>query len=360
MNILHVIGALKIGGVEISVLQFLKNSANSDTIKNFLVAKSGSITIDESFNTKFFNMDTATENPLKIILNGIRLAHIIKKYKIDVIHAYNRQTSYSAYIASKLAKVTFVATTSGVYNLNGFWRKQFNKSILFADKIIATSEYVKHHIKKHYTLIPYDKIKTIYEGIDISDIKNRKLPDDFKIPENKKIIMMLARFSPIKGHELLIKSLPLVTSDYVCYLVGPTKNSKYVDSLVNLKNKLQVNVEFLNENFIGLINYADVIVCPSIREESFGRVAVEGELLKKIVIASGQGGHSEVIQNRKTGFLFFNNNHIELANILNDIFSMKESKLDLIKESAFQFANEHFTIEDHVKNKIDFYKTLIK
>lgn len=361
MKVLHIIGELKIGGVELSVLQFLK-FCNNDTVTNFLVAKSGDESFLDGIDVKYFNIDTATENPLKIIWNGIKIARLVKKYDIDIVHAYNRNTAWSAYIASKFCRAKFVTTISGVYNLSTWLRRLFCKSLLLGDKTIATSKYVKQHFKKYYNFIPFGKIDVIYEGVDISGFDRKNIPSDITVPKDIPVIVMLSRFSKIKGHELLLNALSLLKEKYICYIIGPMpkKSVKYISQLDKQIKDKKLKVRLLDESYKSIILDADIVVCPSIRAESFGRVAVEAGLLKKIVIAANEGGHSEIINNRKTGFLFFNNNHNELATLLKDVINMDKSERQSISDAAYDFLSDRFTITRHVESKINFYLSLIK
>ena len=49
---------------------------------------------------------------------------------------------------------------------------------------------------------------------------------------------------------------------------------------------------------------SDIVVSASIEPEAFGRVAVEAQSMKKLIIASNIGGSNETIINGKTGILF--------------------------------------------------------
>ena len=49
---------------------------------------------------------------------------------------------------------------------------------------------------------------------------------------------------------------------------------------------------------------SDIIVSSSIEPEAFGRVSVEAQSMRKLIVASDIGGSNETIINNKTGFLF--------------------------------------------------------
>ena len=78
INVLHIIGAEKIGGVELSVMQFLKNSLEKDTtIQHFLCAHFQDNSSFKNEKIITLNLCTDTENPVKILLNAIKITKFI-------------------------------------------------------------------------------------------------------------------------------------------------------------------------------------------------------------------------------------------------------------------------------------------
>ena len=180
INVLHIIGAEKIGGVELSVMQFLKNSLEKDTtIQHFLCAHFQNNSSFKNEKIITLNLCTDTENPFKILLNAIKITKFIKSNKIDIIHSYNRNTTFTALLAKKLLqnRVKTVSSISGMYNLSSVIRKIFNRCFLKTDFTIAPSECAKNHFIKNYNIKDSDRIRVIYEGIDTKDLPF--IPQDF-------------------------------------------------------------------------------------------------------------------------------------------------------------------------------------
>lgn len=363
LKILHIIGEIKIGGVELSVLQFLKYTlSGSCAEKHFLCAKFSNNNIKIPDNVIALNLNTSAENPLIIFKNAIKLAKFIKENDINIGHAYNRNTTITLLIANFFLKnkIKTVSSISGMYNLNGFWRTLFNKIFLKTDYTVAPSKCAKEHFKNHYKIQDDTRIHVIYEGIDDSFLpKFPPFQNDVKVEKDAFKIFMLARFSPVKGQHILIEALKYLPRNlkYQCILIGP-KKLKYIQFLNNLSQKFNVNVTILGEEFSYLINYADVIICPSTRAESFGRVAAEAGFLKKICIVSDTGGHLEIIEDGINGFFTKMSDPKDLAKKIQFVFNLPEIIKSSIKESAYQIAKEKFSIKTHVKKKIEFYQSI--
>ena len=62
------------------------------------------------------------------------------------------------------------------------------------------------------------------------------------------------------------------------------------------------------------------------RNETFGRTIVEAMLTKTLVICNKNGGHLELIDHQKTGYLFNKDNEKELYSIILDLIDNQNSK----------------------------------
>lgn len=368
IKILHIIGATKIGGVELSVKQFLENACQKDSdIQHFLCANFEDNSFITNLKICILNIRTNTENPFVIFFNAIKIARFVKSNKIDIIHSYNRNATLTALIAQKLLKnkMRTVSSISGMYNLSGIFRKFFNQWFLKTDYTIAPSKCAKEHFTRNYKIKNPDQIRVIYEGIDPRDLPHVPLNFEQKLDLSKNFlnsfkIGMLARFSKIKGQQVLIEALHYLPKNfnYECFLIGPQKQNseKYLNELIQ---KFNVNVKILHQEYSWAINFCDIIVCPSTREESFGRVAVEAGFLKKIAIVSSSGGHLEVVKDKITGFYTKQSNSEDLAEKILFVRNLPENEKNIIRENAFNFVRTEFSIEKHVQQKLQLYKEIM-
>lgn len=365
-KILHIIGEIKIGGVELSVLQFLENALQfSSDIEHYLCAKFSGHNPEWLTKIPTLNLPTDTENPILILWNAFKIARFIKKNRIKIAHSYNRNTTITLLFVQKFLrrKIKTVSSISGIYNLHGFWRTLFNKVFLNTDYTVAPSRCCLEHFVAHYRIPNSPRLHVIYEGIDGSLLPPKNsagLSETIAIEKDSFKIMMLARFSPIKGQHILVEALKFLPHDfkYQCIFIGPSK-PKYEKYIKNLANRLGIKISILYPEFAYLVMHADVIVCPSIRAESFGRVAVEAGFMKKICIASDSGGHLEIIEDGINGFLTKTGNPEDLARKIQYVKNLTNNIKDEIRKSAYETADTHFSIFTHYKQKIKFYKSIL-
>ncbi len=79
-------------------------------------------------------------------------------------------------------------------------------------------------------------------------------------------------------------------------------------------------------------------------QRAFGRVAVEGQAMGKPVIASAHGGALETVRDGLTGWLFENDNALDLAMKMRAALSSGDD-LKRIGRNARTFVEENYTVE---------------
>ena len=102
---------------------------------------------------------------------------------------------------------------------------------------------------------------------------------------------------------------------------------------------------------------ADVLVVPSIWDEPFGRVVIEGNYYGMPVIASDRGGIPEIINTLKGGISYNSENSDELKKAI-----IKLSNRRLYGKFRESIMNNmyNYDISEQVKNFTSIYKKLLE
>lgn len=133
-------------------------------------------------------------------------------------------------------------------------------------------------------------------------------------PQRKKLrIAYAGLLMPYKGAHVLVNALGLLAQagiDFECTLAGDTTRPEYLDSM----RAVATEHGFLERlNFPGFLGKAElaalyarsnVLVFPSVFEEPFGKTQIEAMAAGLLVVSSGSGGASEIIEHGKTGLIF--------------------------------------------------------
>ena len=188
-------------------------------------------------------------------------------------------------------------------------------------------------------------------------------------PETFKILLP-GRLTKWKGQEMFLESLSLLRVKYgrdnfQSIILGDHQGRKvYFKKLLSMVEQYRLNknvifVRHLSE--MPVIYYiSDVVVSSSIEPEAFGRVSVEAQAMQKPIIASDLGGSKETIKDKKSGFLFKNNNPDSLAENLNNLIDMGKDKLQSIGNEGRKNVLIKFDVEKMCQSTFAEYKKLLK
>jgi len=322
---------------------------------------------------KVIILSLESKNPIIIFLNIYKLSKIIKKHKINIIHARSRAPAWSAYFAAKKMGIPFVTTFHGTYAIKNNLKKKYNSIMVSGDRIIAISKFIKNHILSNYK-IGKEKIVTIHRGINLDNFDYLKVSNErlrtfskkFNIPEDSYVVLLPGRITRWKGHTLLIEAIAkLERSDITCLLVGDSQGrKKYITELENLINKVNLKNSFrIIENqtdMATIYKLADVVVSASLDPEAFGRVVAEAQAMGRPTVAVNHGGGPEIIIEGITGWLFKPGDSTDLARKINKALSLNIEDRDKMALKSIERTKLNFNNEMMCANTLKVYEELLK
>ncbi len=381
--IMQVLPALESGGVERGVVDIAK-ALEKEGFKPIVVSKGGVLVYQlREAGISHIELPVHSKNPLTIYFNNKKISKLLQEHCVDIVHVRSRAPMWSTYFACKKLQVKMVATVHGTYSLNLFkWKvfplkRIYNALMLKADEIIAVSGFIKDYIIKNYQEINLtslaEKITVIQRGADLNYFncakvsKNRiiDLSKKWRLPEDKKIILMPARFTAWKGHEFLIDALLKVKNDFFCVMVGSDHGHKIFRK--KIENRIvesglagKVQIFGLCKDMPAAYAVSHFVVCPSVRPEAFGRIAIEAQASNRIIIATKIGGSLETIIDEKTGFLVDVNDPNKFAELIDKALEMSKEEADKIGNAGRKNIEENFSNDKMCSETIRVYKEVLK
>ncbi len=380
MKVLQVIPKLGYGGAETGCYDLAHFLAEKDC-KSYIVTSGGPLLkFIKKNKVKVIRLPVQSKNPILILLNTLILTLIILFLKIDIVHARSRAPAWSCLLSCFFTGRKFVTTFHGTYNFSNKVKKFYNSVMVRSDLVIAGSNFIFDHIHENYNdlLTSKKRILVIFRGINTdyfsnSSVTNEKISKinlDLKLsPETFKILLP-GRLTKWKGQEMFLESLSLLRVKYgrdnfQSIILGDHQGRKvYFKKLLSMVEQYRLNknvifVRHLSE--MPVIYYiSDVVVSSSIEPEAFGRVSVEAQAMQKPIIASDLGGSKETIKDKKSGFLFKNNNPDSLAENLNNLIDMGKDKLQSIGNEGRKNVLIKFDVEKMCQSTFAEYKKLLK
>lgn len=357
MVVLQVLPELNQGGVELGTIE-IASELQKRGIENYVASAGGRMAFNlERMKVKHFTLPLKTKNILKLYINSWRLSKIIKKYGVTIVHARSRAPAWSAYWAAKRCGVHFMTTFHGTYGLGPLGiKKIYNQVMTFGERVIAISNHIKEHIIKNYGT-DENKIRLIARCVNMENFNVEttsaermiKLLEENNIPEDKPLVTLIGRLTNWKGQKLLVEALNKIKDeDFHCLLIGDDQGRvKYTEELHQKIEQYGMSDMY---TFIRHVNdvpaammLSEVVLSTSIEPEAFGRIAIEGQAMGRIVVASNIGGSKETVIDGVTGKLFESNNADDLAQAIRWALHLSKEEREKIGAAAIKNVKEHFT-----------------
>ena len=378
LKVLQVIPKLGYGGAEIGCYDLAHYLYENDC-SSYIVTSGGTLTkyINRK-KVKLIRLPVQSKNPILILLNAIILTIIILILNINIVHARSRAPAWSCLIATKITGRKFVTTFHGTFNFKSNVKKFYNSVMVRSNLIIAGSNFIFSHINENYSkyLKPEKKFLVIFRGIntDYYDPKKIKEQDEvqlinkWKIDKEKKVIILPARITAWKGHEIFLEALNKLKINepqkkFIAVILGSDQGRKiYKKKLIRLVEQYRLinDVIFIDNFELMPIAYkiSDIVISSSIEPEAFGRVAVEAQAMEKPIIASNIGGSNETIIDEKTGFLYSAGNSDILSQKLSHIFDLNDETLKSMGIEGRKNVMKKFNVEKMCFSTYSEYKKL--
>jgi len=378
LKVLQVIPKLGHGGAEIGCYDLAHYLYENDC-SSYIVTSGGTlIKYINRKKVKLIRLPVQSKNPILILLNAILLTIIILILNINIVHARSRAPAWSCLIATKITGRKFVTTFHGTYNFKSNIKNFYNSVMLRSNLIIAGSNFIFSHINENYSkyLKSEKKFLVIFRGInaDYYDPKKIKEKDEiqlisrWKIDKEKKVILLPARLTAWKGHEIFLEALNKLKINepqkkFIAVILGSDQGRKiYKKRLIRLVEQYRLinDVIFIDNFELMPIAYkiSDIVISSSIEPEAFGRVAVEAQAMEKPIIASNIGGSNETIIDEKTGFLYPVGNSDLLSQKLSHIFDLNDETLKSMGIEGRKNVIKKFNVEKMCFSTYSEYKKL--
>ena len=254
--------------------------------------------------TTFFDLDDAQVGMYISAFEKV-IGKAVDEFKPDVIHAQH------IWILSWLAKKTgipYVITAHGTdlmgYQRNDRFRKYADEAAAGAKRIITISNDNDELVRE---LFPgsADRVTYMQNGYDTESyypdpVTDDKIQEAFNITLHKKVVLFAGKLAHFKGVDVLLEAARLYEGErpdeIVTLIAGDGELAGQLKKQA-AKYKLK-NTHFLGHldttQLRGLYSIADVSVVPS-RREPFGLVAVEALACGSPVVATNQGGLTDII-----------------------------------------------------------------
>jgi glycosyltransferase involved in cell wall biosynthesis len=293
------------------------------------------------------------------------LLKVVKEFQIDLIHSHKMEVIGANFVG----KWVGIPTVQTVHELP--------RKPLFAYKIIAWLDHLmndriivlceRSKIMFRWFNQESAKITKIYNGIAVKANANPDastgLKQQLKLDASSKLLITIARLSPMKGLEYLLEAAALIRithPDIKFVIVGDVAfaNEKpYKDQLLKKIENMGLEDTFfmigLRRDVPELMEQSDILILPSVYD-IFPTVILEAMSGGLPIIATDVGGVPEMVR-PDTGIIVPPQNAEALKNA---ILTMIELDYKAMGQRGKKLFYEEFTQEQYVNQTVAVYESL--
>lgn len=373
MNVLFISITNVIGGAEIVAKSWIENTEHKLYIVTCQKEKNTNFykdiksdNIKKVYYVKKYCNSIGFKNKVKYLIDNFRVAinidKIIKNNKIDIIYSNNTSDFFST-IFYKIfinKKIKLVNHIHDMLTPKSYQAKLLGYLSKFSDSIIVPSGALK--IRLEEVGVNKSKIKIVYNSVDSCDavepVENIKfLSKDF-YP-----ILFVGTYSEVKNvydFIKIIKGYKAINPKCIGIIAGRVEDEEYYSKIIKYINEEEINILTLRDLNRAQINYlysiSKLLILTS-NSDTFPTVILESMHNKLLVYARDVDGVSEIIEEKKTGYIYnYEADVVDIIDKLDEISSKDNLK---IIDNAYEKIITDFTTERKI-SAIDTLITSIK
>jgi L-malate glycosyltransferase len=369
-RVLHLINSFEIGGTERQAVALLKrlNPERYD-VKVAALHNRGPFykEIEERFPdvpefplTSFYNLNAVRQLA--------RLRALMVAERIDILHAHDFYAGFIGAAAARLAGARVIACQRHL-KLSDRPVHEWGTRMIhrLGHRILVNSEAIRGHILSRDTAHAC-KIVVIKNGIsplaDSSEARalHDSLCQELEIDRDSKLVGMVARLQPVKGHKFFLEAAARVIgkepkAQFALVGDGPLRGD-IEDQAARLGIKGRVHMLGDRTDAARLVAAFDLLVLASLHE-GLPNAVMEAMAAGVPVVATAVGGTKELITDGETGHLVPPANADALGERIALVLA-NERDLTRVAAAGRQFINAEFGIERMVRSVEELYDELMR
>jgi len=307
-----------------------------------------------------------TLNPLKLRRNAQALTELIAGERIDIVHAYDGPTAWSAQIAVRETAAWLVTSYAGAPVARVDLASLYQGALARANRVVAESDYAAELIVKRHG-VALERIAAIPRSVDtarfdpaaVSQERIAVLRHGWNIRPGFRVILVPGPLGPAHGQMTVIDAIRILVN-------GGLRQVTFVmagDSLGDGEYAREVAARTETQGIGALVRrvghcldmpaayaMADVVIVPAVEPSTFSPTAAEAHAMAKPVIASAIGSLTETVlappyadADDRTGWLAPPGDPVALARATAAALALDDAAWRAMAARARQFADARFS-----------------
>ncbi len=240
-----------------------------------------------------------------------RLLHVVRSYKINLIHAHEFYMNMVATLVSCMTGIPAVCTVHGKNYYPERWRRRTIYRLIArrAAQLVVVSRELQRFFCDT-TGVPRERVGVIHNGIAPSAFsgipRTRELLDPLGIPREARIVGTIGNLYAVKGQMHLVHAAGLLSQSHPDVHVIILGRGGMRDALSSLSVSLgiqdRIHLLGFREDAASYLRLMDVFTLPSL-SEGLPLSLLEAMAAEVPVVVTQVGGMPEVVEHGKSGFL---------------------------------------------------------
>jgi glycosyltransferase involved in cell wall biosynthesis len=282
----------------------------------------------------------------------------VRRNGVQAVHTHLTRAAYIGYALGRLTRIP-VITSVHIANNDQIYRRLARGR----NRLVAVSNYVAGML--HGNGIPKRYISTVYNGTDFIDLpvaERGEVLQELQIPEDRRVVGLVAKVHRSKGHLELIHAIRTVREahpDVHVLFVGRVEESfepELNDALDRSGIREHVTMTGVRHDVPRLLDAMTLSTMPSVIE-TFGVAAIEAMARRKAVVATRVGALPEVVRHQQTGLLV-DLRPDQIADAISYLLR-HEAEREAMGEMGRTVVRQKFTLSEMVNRFEDLYREVI-
>jgi glycosyltransferase involved in cell wall biosynthesis len=265
-------------------------------------------------------------NPLADLRSLLRIIHIIREFRPDILHTHAAKAGALGRLAAWLCRVPVVVHTYHGHVFSGYFGSFKSFVVRTAEKllgkvtthVICISDKQFQEIVGHFRIVPPDKASVITLGFDLSrftkdqEEKRTQFRIKYGLNSTEIAIGIIGRLAPIKNHALFISSFALAKKNnnrLRAFVIGDGETRAFIlDQCkvhgLNVGTDQNSDVVFTSwiRNIEDALAGLDIVALTSINEGTPVSL-IEAQASRRPVVTTDAGGVRDCVEHELTGLI---------------------------------------------------------
>ncbi|WP_337286676.1 glycosyltransferase [Candidatus Methylomirabilis sp.] len=291
----------------------------------------------------------------------LQLARLLRKDRIDILHAFLFHGNGYAWPARRLAGVSHLVTSARNCQTVG-WHRDWVNRLAFrnSDAIICNGEAVRLFIGRQYRA-PAEKCAMIYNGVDLERFTpSMEVPPSIR-RSGDRLVITVGRLVPQKDIELFLDAAALLAQKQarVRFLIVGDGPCRGVLERYAAGNGLNGQVAFLGErtDVPELLCTADVVWLTS-AWEGLSNLLLEAMACARPIVTRDVGACREIVRHGVNGYLVPTRDADAFAQYTLGLLTNPVQASEM-GQAGRKIAEENFSISAMIRNTAKLYDSLL-